>query len=137
LKTPATRQRGSILLEGLIAILIFSLGILSIVALLGASVKNTSNAKYRADASLLANEIIAQMWIGDKSNLSLKARYTQTSAAEFLAWQAAVARVLPATATNSLVIGITDDNVVTVTVRWQVPGESSANQYMAVTRING
>jgi type IV pilus assembly protein PilV len=125
------------MLESLIAILIFSMGILSIVALLGASLKNTSNAKYRADASLLANQVIAQMWLGDKSNAALVAAYGTTTGAPFIAWKAAVAGVLPAAATNAPTITIDTNNVVTVTVRWSVPGESTVNRYVATTRING
>jgi type IV pilus assembly protein PilV len=50
------------LLEALIGILIFSLGILSLVALQATSIQLTSDAKYRTDASLLANRLIGQMW---------------------------------------------------------------------------
>ncbi len=50
------------LLEALISILIFSIGILAIVGLQAASVKMSSDAKYRSDASLLANQLVAQMW---------------------------------------------------------------------------
>jgi type IV pilus assembly protein PilV len=51
------------LLEALIAILIFSLGILSLVALQATSIQLTSDAKYRTDATLLANRLIGQMWV--------------------------------------------------------------------------
>ena len=49
----ATGQSGVMLLEALIAILIFSLGILSLVALQATAVQLTSDAKYRTDATLL------------------------------------------------------------------------------------
>ncbi|MBK8385246.1 MAG: hypothetical protein IPL11_06065 [Candidatus Accumulibacter sp.] len=55
-------QAGVMLLEALIGILIFSLGILSLVALQATSIQLTSDAKYRTDASLLANRLIGQMW---------------------------------------------------------------------------
>ncbi|MBK8577809.1 MAG: type IV pilus modification protein PilV [Candidatus Accumulibacter sp.] len=58
-------QAGVMLLEALIAILIFSLGILSLVALQGTSIQLTSDAKYRTDATLLANRLIGQMWASD------------------------------------------------------------------------
>ncbi len=56
-------QRGSALLEALFAILIFSIGLLALVALQAVSIKNSIDAKYRSDASYVANQIIAQMWI--------------------------------------------------------------------------
>ena len=59
--SPAT-QRGSTLLESLIAILVFSFGVLGMVGLQAASIKSISEAKYRTDASFLANELIGQMW---------------------------------------------------------------------------
>ena len=59
--SPAT-QRGSTLLESLIAILVFSFGVLGMVGLQAASIKSISEAKYRTDAAFLANELIGQMW---------------------------------------------------------------------------
>ena len=46
--TPSVRsQRGMMLLEGLIAILIFSLGVLAMIGMQAVSVSQTSQAKYR------------------------------------------------------------------------------------------
>ncbi|MBK7563539.1 MAG: prepilin-type cleavage/methylation domain-containing protein [Propionivibrio sp.] len=60
--SPASQQ-GVVLLESLIAILIFSLGVLGIVGLQAAMIKSTSEAKYRADASYIAQQRIGQMWV--------------------------------------------------------------------------
>lgn len=139
MKRIADTQRGSMLLESLIAILIFSMGILSIVALLGASVKDTSNAKYRTDASLLANQIIGEMWVDDRTNAKLVANYSNPSGPQYLSWEKTVAKTLPGvTAANSTLptIAIDTNNVVTVTLKWQAPGESSVRNYVAIARIN-
>jgi type IV pilus assembly protein PilV len=56
------KQAGSMLLEGLISILLFSIGILAIVGLQAASIKMVGDAKYRSDASLLSDQLIGQMW---------------------------------------------------------------------------
>ena len=48
------KQSGVMLLEALIAILIFSLGVLGIVGMQASAVKASRDAKYRADAGLLA-----------------------------------------------------------------------------------
>lgn len=56
------RQQGVALLEALIAILIFSFGVLGIVGLQATMVTNTTDAKYRADASYIAQQRIGQMW---------------------------------------------------------------------------
>lgn len=55
-------QRGVVLLESLIAVLIFSLGVLGIVGLQATMIKSTADAKYRAEASLIAQQRIGQMW---------------------------------------------------------------------------
>ncbi len=55
-------QQGVVLLESLIAILIFSLGVLGIVGLQAAMIKNTTDAKFRSEASYIAQQKIGQMW---------------------------------------------------------------------------
>ena len=65
--TPA-QQGGVVLLEALIAILIFSFGVLGLVGLQASMVKNTSEAKYRSTASYIAQQRIGEMW-ADPANL--------------------------------------------------------------------
>ena len=67
LPRPIREQAGVMLLEALIAILVFSLGILSLVALQATSIKLVGDAKYRTDATLLANRLIGQMWVSGGS----------------------------------------------------------------------
>jgi len=62
-------QRGVILIEALVAILIFSVGVLAIVGLQANMIKNTADAKYRSEASYLAQARIGQMW-ADSGNLT-------------------------------------------------------------------
>lgn len=54
-------QKGSVLLEALIAILIFSFGILAISGLQGAMMKNTADATYRAEASYIVQQYLGSM----------------------------------------------------------------------------
>lgn len=63
------RQSGALLLEALIAILLFSLGILSLVGMQAAAIGNVSEAKYRSDASFLANQLIGQIWV-NRTNIA-------------------------------------------------------------------
>lgn len=139
------KQRGSLMLESLIAILIFSLGILSLVALLGASVNDTASAKYRTEASLLVNQVIGEMWAGDKTNASLVANYGTTSGAPYLAWKARVVQTLPGVVDavegtpgsgENLPTIVIDGTLVTVTVFWQAPSESGRHNFVAATRIH-
>lgn len=59
---PKSAQQGVVLLEAMIAILIFSVGVLAIVGLQAAMIKNTSDSKFRADASYIAQQRVGQMW---------------------------------------------------------------------------
>lgn len=90
----ARDQRGSFILEALIAILIFSFGVLGIVALQAQSLKATNESQYRAEAVYLANSLLATMW-SDKFS-TLKSYYdkdsNQTGYTDFVA---AVGLVLP------------------------------------------
>jgi type IV pilus assembly protein PilV len=51
------KQGGMFLLEALIAILVFSLGILGMIAMASAAIGSQSDAQYRTDATTFANEI--------------------------------------------------------------------------------
>lgn len=62
-----SRQRGVMLIEALLAILIFSIGVLGIIGLQAAATKASADAKYRSEASLLANKIIGRMWASDRT----------------------------------------------------------------------
>lgn len=137
MNTSILKQRGSVMLESLIAILIFSMGILALVALLGASVKDTASAKYRTDASLLANQVIGQMWTGDKTNATLITDYGTATGLPYVEWKGKVVQALPGVAGATLpTIAIDANNAVTVTVFWQAPGESGPHNYVAVTRLH-
>jgi type IV pilus assembly protein PilV len=63
------REHGVMLIEALIAILIFSMGILAVVGMQGAAIKSVTDSKMRSEAALLANELIAQMW-NDQGNIA-------------------------------------------------------------------
>ena len=133
-------QRGSFLLEALIALLILSFGILGIVGLQAQSMRVTGESENRAEAVYLANSLVGKMWADDLG--SLKASYDSTAAgAGYTDFQTAVS-VLPgvdiAGKVNLPTVVFVDDKdglstgsvYVTVTVFWQLPGESTPHQYV-------
>jgi type IV pilus assembly protein PilV len=70
--TPAAlkpAQHGVILIEVLVSILIFSVGVLAIVGLQANMIQNTAEAKYRSEASYIAQVRIGRMW-ADPLNLA-------------------------------------------------------------------
>ena len=68
-------QKGVVLIEAMIAILLFSIGVLAIVGLQAAMIKNADDSKYRAEAGYIAQKRIAQMW-ADPANV---ATYVETN----------------------------------------------------------
>lgn len=141
------KQSGMMLLEGLIAILVFSLGILSLVGMQAVAVNQVSDAKYRSDASLLAEQLLGTMWVSDRTPATLKANFdtaTGTSAG-LTSWKAAVAASLPGitpTVRQPTVdvtsLGTPKDGTVTVTIRWLAPGDASLtseHKYVIVAQI--
>ncbi len=127
------RQKGVALLEALVGILIFSIGILALMALQAQSIRNTIEAKYRNEAAYLANQILGTMWV-DRSNL---ASYTTPSGTNgnMTAWRTQVAATLPGITvggTNSPAIAVAGRQV-TVTLFWQMPGADSSQRTLSVT----
>ena len=128
------------LIEALIGILIFSIGILALIGMQGVAIKNTTDARYRSEAAFLANGIVGQMWV-DQANL---AQY-DTSGGAYAPrdnWLNTVERSLPGVdiAANVLVPQIVYDpanNQVTITIQWQQPGEAQARKLDMIARIKG
>lgn len=102
-----TAQQGVVILEVMIAILIFSMGVLAIVGLQAAMIKNTADSEFRTDANYIAQQRIGQMW-SDPANL---ASYVQAATA---------ITDLPGGTLATSQAG----NQYTVTVTWQQPGQA-------------
>ncbi len=128
-RAPAARaQQGVMLLEALIAILLFSIGIVAVMGMQAASISQVTQSKFRTDASYLANQIIGRMWV-DQANLTA---YTSAGSSGRLAWDNTVAATLP---TGTGVITRVGSQM-TVTVRWRMPEETTMHQFVAVANIN-
>lgn len=113
-------QQGVVLVEAMIAILIFSMGVLAIVGLQAAMIKNTTDSKYRADASYIAQQRIGQLW-SDPSNLPADGSNTVTAITD-----------LPGGTVTTSRTGAQ----FTVTVTWQQPGEAQHN-FTTIASIAG
>lgn len=104
-------QQGVVLLEAMIAILLFSMGVLAIVGLQAAMIKNTADSKYRAEASYIAQQRLGRMW-SDPEAL-----------ANYLEADADISASLPGG-----ILTVTQPSVgeFTVVVGWTAPGETPA-----------
>jgi type IV pilus assembly protein PilV len=125
------RQDGVMLLEALIAILIFSIGILAVVGLQAVSIRNVTDSKHRTEAAFLANKLLSQMWT-DAGNIAFYAYPGSGVVPSRLGgpggWMDQVNARLPAAAVPPIVT-ITGASpagaTVTIQVRWQLPEEQS------------
>lgn len=120
------------LLEVLVSILIFSVGVMALVGLQARMTEAQSESKYRADASYLANEAVGLMW----SDMANRANYnglTCTSHARCNDWLEKVSATLP-NGTGTIVIDATTQ-MVTVTVNWE-HGGAGARSFSTRTRLS-
>jgi len=122
------------LIEGLIAIFIFSMGILAIVGLQSVSVKQVGDAAYRSQAAVLTNTLLGTMWVSDHTNATMKASFNSPNGAGYTAWLTNVSATLPQ---SSATVNVGLNNTVTVTVKWLPPAETggTSHQYVTVAQI--
>ncbi len=142
------KQTGSVVLEALIAILIFSIGILALVGMQAVAVGNVSDAKYRADASFFTDQIIGTMWANRVSIPNASGVIISSPDPTFacnpcgaangnLATQAwvgvsGVAGGLP----NPTAVIVVSGVQVTVTLTWQPPQAATPHRHTAVAFID-
>lgn len=127
------------LLEVLIGMLLFLIGIVGIIGLQAASAKNATDAKLRTEAVYLANDIIGRMW-ADAANLGayVTPAGTPCDAAGTTRdrWICAVNATLPnSTGVDGPTIAVAGSTV-TVTIFWRKDPNETRHQHSIVTDIS-
>lgn len=152
-RTLRCAQGGALLIEALVAILLFSIAILGIAGLQARGVEVVRDAEYRAQASLYANQIVGLMW-ADRFNvptyalnagggaLACAAGGNASANPAVAAWLnsvagAGVAGALPGAAGLMQQIDVAPNNVVTVTVCWQAPQDAAPRSFSMTAQIQG
>ncbi|MBK9624183.1 MAG: hypothetical protein KA388_05215 [Rhodocyclaceae bacterium] len=64
------KQSGSFIIEAMISLLLFAVGLVGLMALSAQSLNQVSQSKARNDASYIAGELIAEMWVSASVNLT-------------------------------------------------------------------
>ncbi len=128
-------QRGATLIEGLVAITIFSLGILAVIGMMTTHMATAGDARYRMEAAQVAESILADMRGADAATRS--DTFSGPGGSDYTKWLDRIeASRLPLAGvdedTPQLDIAIDDRNV-TVTVLWRAPADRSEtpHQYIA------
>jgi type IV pilus assembly protein PilV len=113
------RQRGFTLLEVLVSLLVFSFGVLGMVALQARAVQFSVDAEDRTKAAAIANEVVTSMW----AQRTLIVPSATITALETLARNPA-AGGLPNAA-----IAVTGaaSGVATVTITWKSPAKRASD----------
>ena len=128
-RLPQRHQRGVMLIEALIAILIFSIGILGIIGLQASAVQQSTDAKNRAEAAYLADQLMGQMWSGDRtvSNLQTKFNSCGSACTGWDSWYTTVKTVLPGVTDDTKpTVNVDDEGIVTISIFWRGPGEDAS-----------
>lgn len=131
-KICVAKQEGMILLEGLIAILIFSVGILGAVGLQATMIKANTDAKYRVEAGLAVEEYISKMWVNQVglSGMVEPAPGTDVSGLGLPKGRRITIRGDDENCGGSL-------SCFVVRVTWQQPGDDMVHNVTSVARITG
>lgn len=118
-------QSGFTLLETLVAIVIFSIGMLGVVALQARSIQFAVDGDDRNRAALMADGIVAAMWAANAPSSALDATARAALAANAVAANATIYPVALQGATAT--VGAPDaDGVVEIRITWRPPSRPAA-----------
>ncbi len=136
-------QAGALLLEALVAIVIFSIGVLALIGVQAAAMRSTSDSKIRLDAEFFIDQLVTDLTIdargvdGKVNFTRLSQRYASaTAGVGYTRWRDRVIDVanggLPGAAAEQPTVVITDSSVGTTTlvaadiaVFWRAPNDSA------------
>ena len=121
-------QQGVVLLESLIAVLIFSFGIIALIGLQAMMLKNTSGSQYRAEAIFIAQQRLGILWADPTKLTDYKEINTVISS---LPGGKRTVTISPAAVAGD------PQSEVSITISWQQPGETITHNYTTNARITG
>ena len=109
------------MVEVMVSVVLFSVGVLGLMRVLGTAVQDTGALQYRSTAATLADTAIGQMWVdrGNLAGLCHRGRRCARSCPTASAWS-------PSTG-----------NVVTVAISWQAPGAAQPSTHQVTATIVG
>ncbi len=120
-KLPSAKdQSGVIIIEVMIALLLFLVGILGIVGLQVVSAKTVNESRFRTEAAAYADELVGKMQAGNSATVPST---FATGGADFSAWLSGRVSNLP---NGDATVEFTTETrpVATIVVLWTMPGES-------------
>lgn len=151
---PRRRQQGFSLVEVLVAVLVFSLGVLGLMRLQASAVRMSTDARQRAEATFLADQLFARMLISSRTEVgqfvhrpdgggeSCAPTGARSTHPMVLDWLAQVAATFPTAGTSAG--EVTDaqqilvnpaNNEVTVRMCWRNSGNDLAHRLEVTNKV--
>lgn len=130
-----TMSQGFALLEVLIAILIFTVGVLGLIGVQASSIQASVESKNRAEATLIANQVIGDIWTRMGAGVDLSSftgTYSSASHADDI-WAKTVVAALPQ---GVLTVDANAPPEVQIRIAWQAPGDQFGHSYAFTTQVN-
>jgi len=160
------QQQGVMLIEALIGILIFSIGILALIAMQASAISAQADAQVRIEAANLADRLVNKLWVNVDRTTTATLQNSLSGPGGFAhqATEASWCTFSGAVSTNPIVLDWVDDvtnnaglrlpgaaanmvsvavdtsltgfNKVTVSICWKAPTDLLARKHQVVTHIN-
>lgn len=142
MKTPRLKDhQGFTLIEVLVSILIFSVGIVGLVGMQSLMISHSIDAENRIEAGHFANQLIGQMW-GDRgandANLDTYDTVdggTRPDGHYLVSWITNVQANLPGASGGSAPLVRVTGNQVDITIFWRLPSDSQTHSYSTTAII--
>lgn len=126
-RTTARRNQGGVsLIEIMIVVLLFSVGLIGLVNMQARAVQFSISAEDSGRAALLANELAAEMWAANTVNLP---------AATVTAWSARATDLTRSGLPNSSADVAVSGNVARISVEWRAPRTPVGQESRYVTDV--
>jgi type IV pilus assembly protein PilV len=129
-----TGARGVVLIEILVAVLLFSIGVLGLIGLQVASMKNVGESQYRVEAAMLANSLDAQMRTSPAA--SRAADFASPSGSRYATWKSSVESLLPGSDATPPTVDTSNYPTVTVTISWRAINDTGTRRYVTTTTLD-
>jgi type IV pilus assembly protein PilV len=151
-------QSGVLLIEAMVAILIFTIGVIALMGVQAAAVRSNSDSKIRMDAEFFADQLLSEMTVdgrnaaGEIDFAALQAKYGSGPAGGgFLRWRTRLQDVanggIPKAGTAAVPLTVTVTQavtnlgaptvppaaVVTISIQWLGPNDPTATPRKLVT----
>jgi type IV pilus assembly protein PilV len=115
------QQAGFTLIEVLVVLLLFSVGLLGLVGLQAKATQISTSGEDSTRAALLANEMASAMWAANS---------VTNGAATEGAWNTRVGNTAAGGLPNGVGTAVVTNCVATITVTWRAPQETATHQYV-------